>query len=214
MLNNYQIKLLAALFMVIDHVGAVFFPQTAVLRVIGRLSFPLFAWLLVEGERHTHNFRQYLLRLLVLGILSQPIYQIALDGTYINILLTLALGLVTLRVSRHFEQYYFMIWATAIIAAELLRLEYGAYGMAVIWLLANFDNHRRLWRWWGAWLGLHVLVVIASQGFEFIQFPAAIAPALLLRTNHQRGSAARWFYTFYPGHMLLIWALRQGLGLV
>ena len=137
MLNNYQIKLLAALFMVIDHVGVVFFPETAVLRVIGRLSFPLFAWLLAEGERHTHNFRQYLLRLLILGVISQPIYQFALGGTYINILLMLALGLVTLRLSRRFEQYYFIIWATAIIAAELLRLEYGAYGMAVIWLLAN-----------------------------------------------------------------------------
>jgi hypothetical protein len=212
-LNNYQIKLLAALFMVIDHVGVVFFPETAALRVIGRLSFPLFAWLLAEGERHTRNFRQYLLRLLVLGALSQPIYQIALSGTYINILLTLSLGLVTLRLSRRFEQYYFVIWATAIIAAELLRLEYGAYGMAVIWLLANFD-HRRRWRWWGAWLGLHVLVVIASQGIDFIQFPAAIAPVLLLWTNHQKGSAARWFYVFYPGHMLLIWALSRGLGLI
>lgn len=207
MLNNYHIKLLAALFMVIDHVGVVFFPETVVLRLIGRLSFPLFAWLLTEGDRHTRNFRQYLLRLVVLGALSQPIYQIALGGAYINILLTLALGLVTLRLSRRFERYYFMIWATAIIAAELLRLEYGAYGMAVIWLLASFDNHRRLWRWWGAWLGLHVFVVIASQGIDFIQLPAASAPALLLWTNHQRGTAARWFYAFYPGHMLLIWVL-------
>jgi hypothetical protein len=72
-LNNFHIKLLAAIFMVIDHVGVVFFPNVLAFRMVGRLSFPLFAWLLTQGEQHTRNIERYLLRLVVLGIVSQPL---------------------------------------------------------------------------------------------------------------------------------------------
>ena len=62
-LTNYHLKLLAAATMVIDHVGVVFYPDNDWLRIVGRISFPLFVWLLVQGETHTRNVWQYGLRL-------------------------------------------------------------------------------------------------------------------------------------------------------
>lgn len=79
-LNNYQIKLLAAILMVIDHIGVVLLPKVVLLRMIGRLSFPLFAWLLTQGERHTRNFQRYCSRLFFLGLVSQPFYLLALEA--------------------------------------------------------------------------------------------------------------------------------------
>ena len=175
-LNNYQIKILAALFMVCDHVGAVFFPNIGLFRDIGRLSFPLFAWLLTQGERYTRNFKQYLLRLVFLGLISQPLYLLALSGTKLNtlftvflglinqplyllalsgtrlnILFTLFLGLITLRLSRQFAQFQYLIWGLGIVAAELLQVEYGAYGIAAICWVSAFRPNLV---WCAVWIGI------------------------------------------------------------
>ena len=205
-LNNFHIKLLAAIFMVIDHVGVVFFPNILAFRMVGRLSFPLFAWLLAQGEQHTRNVERYLLRLLVLGIVSQPLYVLALSGTALNILFTLMLGVAMLRLSRHFPEQRYGIWAASMIAAELLKFEYGAYGIVLIGLLSQF---RSSYYWWGIWLGLHLFLAIASSEFGVFQLPAALVPIFLLLANQQKGPTMRWFYTFYPAHLLLIWAVAR-----
>ncbi|MFB2968893.1 TraX family protein [Aerosakkonema sp. BLCC-F183] len=72
-MTAFQIKVLAALLMLVDHIGAIFFPKIFVLRIVGRLSFPLFAWLIGQGEKHTKNFKLYLVRLIILGLISQPV---------------------------------------------------------------------------------------------------------------------------------------------
>jgi hypothetical protein len=205
-LNNFHVKLLAAIFMVIDHVGVVFFPDVLAFRMVGRLSFPLFAWLLAQGEQHTRNVERYLFRLLVIGIISQPLYVLALQGKFLNILFTLMLGVAMLRLARHWPEQRYWIWAASMMAAELLRFEYGAYGLAIVGLLSQF---RANYYWWGIWLGLHVFLAIASSEFGLFQLPAALTPLFLLLANQQKGSTMRWFYTFYPAHLLLIWAVAR-----
>lgn len=66
-MNKNILKLLAALTMVIDHAGLLLFPQVAVLRWIGRISFPLFAFCVGDGCAYTRKPRAYLLRVLGLG---------------------------------------------------------------------------------------------------------------------------------------------------
>ena len=205
-LNNFHIKLLAAIFMVIDHVGVVFFPNVLAFRVVGRLSFPLFAWLLTQGEQHTRNIERYLIRLLLLGIVSQPLYVVALQGEFLNILFTLMLGVAMLRLCRRYPEQRYWIWAASMVAAELLKFEYGAYGLAIIGLLSQFRSN---YYWWGIWLGLHLFLAIASSNFGLFQLPAVVTPLLLLVTNQQKGPTVRWFYTFYPAHLLLIWAIAR-----
>ncbi|AFZ32774.1 TraX family protein [Gloeocapsa sp. PCC 7428] len=201
-LNNYHIKLLAAIFMVIDHVGIVFFPQVFVFRVIGRLSFPLFAWLLAQGERYTRSFPRYLQRLVLLGLLSQPLYVLTLSGTRPNILFTLSLGLITLRLSRRLREYKYLIWILGIVSAELLRVEYGAYGVAAMCLMSIFAPNLH---WWLAWIALHLVDAIAVS--NIFQLPAIVTPVFIHVANHQRGSSARWFYSFYPLHLLVLFLI-------
>lgn len=127
-LTNYHIKLLAAATMLIDHIGAVFFPETEWLRIVGRISFPLFVWLLVQGEAHTRDVGRYGLRLAALGLLSQPIYQATFDTTELNILFELLVGLVCLRLARHFPRFQLLIWLGGAGLTELLAMGYSSYG--------------------------------------------------------------------------------------
>jgi hypothetical protein len=112
-LTNYAIKLLAAATMLIDHIGVVFFPDAIGWRIVGRLSFPLFIWLLVQGEAHTRDIWRYVLRLVALGAVTQPIYQLTFGTARPNILFVLLLGLVCLRLARNFPRFEIPIWLGA-----------------------------------------------------------------------------------------------------
>jgi len=107
--NAFKLKIIALVAMVIDHIGAAFPDYTPLeFRVIGRLTFPIFVYLLAEGFRHTRSPKKFLLRLLVFAIISEPFYDWALTRTrptyiyyslwqvdflnYTNIFYTLFLG--------------------------------------------------------------------------------------------------------------------------
>ena len=74
------LKLIACITMLIDHIGAVFFPSLILLRIIGRLSFPIYCFLLAEGAAHTKHAPRYALRLLLCALISELPYDLAFSG--------------------------------------------------------------------------------------------------------------------------------------
>ena len=72
-LSNFDLKILAIITMTIDHIGAIMYPNIDIFRIIGRVSFPIFAFLLVEGFKHTSNKHKYYIRLNLFAINTQPI---------------------------------------------------------------------------------------------------------------------------------------------
>lgn len=204
-MTNYHLKLLAAILMLVDHVGVIFFPSIIGFRILGRFSFPLFILLLIEGEKYTRNFGQYCLRLLLLGIISQPIFQVLFQATRWNILFTLLVGLLCLRLVRVFPQWQLLIWLVGATTAQLLGFEYGAYGVVAIALLRTLQDTLV---WWSGWTGLHLSLFWLNPVFASFQLPTIFAPLLLRLANHQRGLKARWFYLFYPLHLFALWLLR------
>ncbi|MCU0569144.1 MAG: conjugal transfer protein TraX [Oculatellaceae cyanobacterium Prado106] len=204
--TQYQIKLLAALLMLLDHIGAVLLPDVILLRVLGRLSFPLFAWLLVQGEAHTRNFWRYFLRLLLLGLIAQPIYWFTFGSDRLNILFTLALGLLCLRGVRRFPRLGLLIGVGVGAIAMVLDAEYQWYGIGMILLIQQF---RHQWEWWIGWLGLHFIFFAVMPDFGLFQLPALFSPVLFMLATKEQGARARWFYAFYPGHLLVLWGVRD-----
>lgn len=92
-LNGNSIKIIAAVTMVIDHFGLIFFPSVGILRIIGRLSFPLFAFMIAEGTRYTKNKVKYISMIAALGIICQ-IPVIIMDGDFHwNVLITFTLAI-------------------------------------------------------------------------------------------------------------------------
>ena len=93
-MSSFILKLIAAVSMLCDHAGIILFPGVPVLRVIGRLAFPLYAFCIAEGFRYTRNRRRYFLRVFVLGILCQIVYTVAERDLYLGILLTFSFSIV------------------------------------------------------------------------------------------------------------------------
>ena len=101
-MNKNGIKLVAAATMLADHAGVLLFPRVAVLRWIGRLAFPLFAFCLGDGCQYTGNRTRYFLRIFLLGLACQIVFSAEelLHGSlqdsqalYLNILLTLSVAI-------------------------------------------------------------------------------------------------------------------------
>ena len=92
------LKTVAMITMLIDHVGAIFFPGLIELRVIGRIAFPIFCWGVAAGSVHTKSLPKYALRLLIGGLIAQPFYMLALDHTIgeWNVMATLLLACLRL----------------------------------------------------------------------------------------------------------------------
>ena len=143
--NTGLLKVIAILCMIADHIGAKFFPTIVELRVIGRIAFPLFAWCLCVGAVHTRNVWKYALRILLVGILSQPFYMQALDHKWyqLNVFATLLLGLLAIAGIRE-KRWGSHIWAPilALVCSRIGVVDligagytYLAYGFIIFYLL-------------------------------------------------------------------------------
>ena len=93
-LSGNALKLIAAAAMVADHVGYLFFPTVAALRIIGRLAFPIFAYMIAEGCGYTRNKLKYFLHVFLLAVICQIVYFVAARDTHMNILVTFSLAIL------------------------------------------------------------------------------------------------------------------------
>ncbi|MBL1197707.1 MAG: TraX family protein [Nostoc sp. GBBB01] len=202
--SAFRIKILAAVFMVMDHVCYLLIPQLIILHLIGRLSFPLFAWLLAEGEKHTQNIYRYGSRLLITAIISQPIYTFVFRSFSLNILFTLLLGLGMLRLVNRCSQLWqkLIIIGLCAVVSEIWDFEYGAYGIGVILLMSLTDKLKpKVWLFY--WCIFHFILVMISRGYLYQSF-AVFSGLIVFQFNGKQGSRARWFYLFYPAHLIIL----------
>lgn len=93
-LNGNQLKLLALITMTIDHIGMYLLPQYFIFRIIGRLSMPIYAYMIAEGCRYTRNRGKYLLLTAGVGLLCQVVYYVAMGSLYQCILITFSLSIL------------------------------------------------------------------------------------------------------------------------
>ena len=93
-LSGNAIKILGAVTMVIDHIGYILFPGVEIFRIIGRLSFPLFAFMISEGARYTKNRLRYLLTMAAFGVVCQLPVILLLQEYHFNVFVTFTLSIL------------------------------------------------------------------------------------------------------------------------
>ena len=194
--------------MLIDHIGVIIFPQYSILRIIGRIAFPLFAYQIGVGVKHTENVRKYFLRLLLFGILIQFFYTISAaaigeDPLSMNILFTLALGVGA--IVCYERKWYVLLLGIMALPSVLglvgVTLDYGVYGIFLIFGMYIFQENIRN-------LALYTLLItivtclIWSYPIQIYGIVALIfiAKPLSVKVN------IHWsvFYIFYPLHMVIL----------
>lgn len=216
--SGTTLKYIACGTMLLDHIGAsciesrysyyaaapsALVTLDLVLRLIGRLAFPIFCFLLVEGFLHTHSLRQYAGRMLAFALVSELPFDLAFFHSpfywgHQNVYWTLFFGLCALGCLRHCGERsapgIFSALALAVLA-ELLRTDYGAIGVLLIVVLYITRASRPLQCLSGA-------VAVCYE----LPAPLAFLPVSLY--NGQRGRCSRaeqWaFYLFYPAHLAVL----------
>ena len=132
------LKLLALVFMIIDHAGKMLFPHIPEMRIIGRIAFPLYGWCLVVGSEYTRNIWRYAIRIAVVGLVAQPFYMLGLNHRWVepNIFLTLLLGLMGIIAIKE-KKYWSHIWGPvlAVILGAVLGPDYGWKGVFFVLML-------------------------------------------------------------------------------
>jgi hypothetical protein len=209
-----MIKFVAAILMLIDHVGAVLFPDVEIFRIVGRLSMPLFAFALARAFRNAGNgsvmdYKPYLCRLLIFAAVSQVPYSFAFSG--LNIGFTWLLSFALLCVISHYGKLDKRVsWALIIIvfaAAVFLPVGFGLSGVVypVLFYLCYYKYFKPNYAITGAAALFVVSVTIDRAGL--IQGFAILAVPLVafLAERDNINILPRWFYyAFYPAHIAIL----------
>lgn len=211
-LSQEGLKAIACAAMLLDHVGAVFFPQNLWLRVIGRVAFPLYCFLLAEGVRHTKNPLRYGLRLLIGLVLAEIPFDLALFGeisfAHQSVMFTLLLAFLAIQAAKRFSGPMRFLGLIPILLAELLQTDYGAMGVltAVLFYITRNMEEKILLQT----LGLLALgfSVFSSSIIQFFAVLAMLPISLYSGKKVSSNKILQWgFYLFYPAHLLVLWAL-------
>lgn len=233
-MSTFHIKLIAVLTMVIDHLGLYFFPDVAVFRIVGRLSFPLFAWLIANGAYHTKNIQLYTVRLFIFALISQlPYYLVNSlvfpDFSGLNIFFTLGIGLLAIQLIKRTEKkiIWFLISLVAALTGYLLGTDYDAAGvLSVIFFYVYFNNVKKMvisqLLLFVSFYTVPVLhQVLGSTNPEsgvnliaFMQPVAVLSLVFISLYSGKEGMKAKYiFYVFYPLHLLIFYVAKTVWGL-
>ena len=227
-LDGGALKGIAAALMLTDHVGAILLPEVPVLRCVGRLAFPIFAFFIAEGYAHTRDFGRYFRRLAILAVVSEIPFNLengtVFDLTRQNVLFTFCLALLTLRGlealgrERGFGRWAGcgLVLAAGFAAGELLRTDYGGWGVVTVALLqlCRDGKYAKLWLLLAMaavnGLGMGSLTMPVFGGEMPIQIFAVAALPVIWLYNGQAGPKGlrRAFYVFYPAHLLVLEGIR------
>lgn len=233
-LNSVHLRLLALLFMLLDHLWATVVPGNFWMTCVGRLAFPIFAFQAAEGYQHTADFKGYCKRLLIFGLISEIPFNLITGGGLIwpfhqNVLFTIVLGLVGIRaVDRARQIGTWQQWAKGLAVAAAVSLlgavtfvDYGSIGVLTV---IAFGVLRQIPFAKGAQLTAMILLHgVMAKGHVFpvgpVEIPQQTLAILALLPiwlyNGEKGPRSKALqyasYVFYPAHMLILWILSQFL---
>ncbi len=227
-LNSFHLKMIGIITMTIDHIGYIMYPDVTWLRIVGRIAFPIFAFLIAEGFRHTRDVNKYFIRLSVFALVIQLpfiLFRIfpnvlpsgmSIPSIPMNIFFTLALGLLILIILEKGLKYYIAI-IPIIALAWFIEVDYGIYGLLAIVIMYYFKN----WKLLIAWILLNLLFAanyyygndifgsaFNALNYSRIQLYSLMAVILILLYNGKQGLKTRYlFYFYYPLHMIVIFLI-------
>lgn len=230
LLSGNGLKIIAAVSMLIDHVGVLFFPDMELLRIIGRLAFPVFAYMIAEGCRYTGSRLRYFGLIFLLASLCQVVYYIFDGSTFMCILVTFSLSILIIYALQDFKEAItenrglgICMLRLAVLVVTIgavyclhqrVRIDYGFRGTLVPVFAAVFMPRGK-----GSkpdsklvhilMLGIGLLILARWMGGVQIWSLAALPVLLLYSGQRGKWKMKYFFYIFYPVHLAALQGLQM-----
>lgn len=225
-ITGFELKIVAIIAMTCNHVAHGFITMLPVpvlfcLYAVGGITFPIMAFLLVEGFIHTHDLKKYALRMLAFAVVAQVPYTL-MFGYTANILFTLLIGLGILWLNDRFNPGVGLL-AVCVCTGLLHRyVDWGTTGFVIIYMFGTLREASRS----KEVRELNIVTIIATMivpmcvtcyngirtgsnlalGYALVGY--SIATVLLCLYRGERGRSMKWFfYAYYPLHLLVIWLI-------
>ena len=208
-LNTFTLKIIAIVSMLVDHIGHIFFPEVMIFRIIGRISFPIFAYVLVEGIHYTKDITKYMLRLGIFALLSEIPYDLAIMGSVLefshqNVFFTLFFAVLMFWAYKKIEHHglktgaLVVIFLLGIFVCQYLNTDYCDIGILLIFAFYMYRDKK---------VGRLVLAGALFLGLTGgLQLYALLALPLIALHNGEQGPKMKsFFYLFYPAHLLILY---------
>ena len=238
-LSGNMLKIIAALAMLADHVGVLIFPQYDILRIIGRLAFPIFAFMIAEGCKYTRNIIRYFFMIFGLAFICQAVYFFFMGSLFMCVLVTFSLSILALFALNNFKTmlfekdcapaYKFLaagLFVSCIVFIyalnQILTIDYGFWGCMLPVFAGAFHmpkncNVKILKKLDNhyvsiAMMALCLFPVIDSIGFIQGYSLWALVPLTLYSGKRGKLNMKYFFYIFYPLHLValeIIYVLMQ-----
>lgn len=220
-MSSSTLKIIAIISMLIDHTGAVLFPDYIILRIIGRLAFPIFTYLIVEGYFHTRDVKKYLIRLFIFGIIAEVPFDLAFFGEFVymgyqNVFFNLSLGLLAISLYDRFKETSLakanFILMTIMLLATIALTDYNFIGILCIFIFykyrEQFVTKANIFIALMVVPSLMTFVILTASGDSlsinmFLQSFAILALIPIYFYNGKKGINLKYvFYAFYPVHLI------------
>ena len=235
-MTSASLHIMAMAFMLLDHLWATVIPGNDWMTCIGRLAFPIFAFMIAEGCLRTRSIKKYALRMLIFAVISEIPFNLAFSGrifypTHQNVLWTFLIAIMLVWLNEKAREKN-KLWLTLLTGAGSILI--GAivgivtmvdyHHVGVLTVLVFYFFHDRKW-----WCYLAQLVCLVYMNFEMLgglgyeleifgkefflvrQGLAVFALAAIWLYRGKKGYQSRVFkyvnYAFYPGHLVILWVL-------
>lgn len=213
------LKYIAVVSMTLDHIGVILFPDLIFLRILGRLAFPIFAFMIAQGYRHTSNRGRYFLSIFGIGVVLQILYYLVSQSLYQSVLITFSLSILLLffidlasnkKIDILFlpPVFLFLYFLSERLPGMLrsdFEIDYGFFGIilpALIFLSTNFYIRR---------VFLSLGLILLSYHIGGIQWYSLLSliPLSLYNEKRGRGYYKYFFYLYYPLHLAVLYLVNR-----
>ena len=229
-LTNDKLKIIAVITMLIDHIGAYLFPSVIWLRVIGRIAFPIFAFMIAEGCRYTKNKKKYLLNMATLAVVCQLLFSFFDSTVYLRIPCTFTLAVTMTFLLQYcvrvFKEESLIakktVTATMFVAmvgfvywlSTVYTIDYGFYGCmtpVVISAVTVYEDTKDSSVLYQQLVVLALMLLLISSQYISLQYYSLASLPLLALYNGKRENIVpkNFFYIFYPLHLAVIFAIKH-----
>ncbi len=231
-LTSNMLRILAMAFMICDHLWAKVIPGNDWMTYVGRMTFPIFAFMISEGFIHTSNLKKYILRLLAFAVISEIPFNLFYGGSWFypyhqNVLFTLLFGLLAImlidKAKKNRDAKTIVKSALLVIllgiASFICFVDYGFWGFLIVVMFYVFRNFPFAWLAQLAAMiiincvlfeGQFIVVDLFGKSFEFATQGFAIFSLIpIWLYGGRKGKSSKimqyGFYAFYPLHMIIIY---------